>query len=231
MATLQRATLQKSTLAEQAYRTLRERIVKGELPAGHRLLPEEIGQALSISPTPVKEALAMLQRDGLIEVSARRGSVVRRFSAREIADLYDARLAVEARALTVGLAAGRVDAAFLARLDACAAQHAERSRRRRVADLRQALRLDHDLHTLLVSLADNAVLAEFHQRLLRQTQLVRVYSLRAFDAGRLERAQQEHAALIAALHAQDAPAALRALEAHLATSCANVLAEYGGDSA
>ncbi|MDA8252119.1 MAG: GntR family transcriptional regulator [Rhodospirillales bacterium] len=226
MATLQRASLRRSTLAEQAYRTLRERIVKGDLPAGHRLLPEEIGQALSISPTPVKEALAMLQRDGLIEVSARRGSTVRRFSARDVADLYDARLTIEARAIGVGLAAGRVDAAFLARLDACAAALAERSRHRSRAELRQALRLDHDLHTLIVALAGNAVLADWHQRLLRQTQLVRVYSLRAFDAGRLERAQQEHAAIIAALHAQDAPAAQRALETHLATSCANVLAEY-----
>ena len=226
MATLQRASLHRSTLAEQAYRTLRERIVQGDLPAGHRLLPEEIGQALSISPTPVKEALAMLQRDGLIEVSARRGSMVRRFSARDIADLYDARLTVEARAIGVGLAAGRVDAAFLARLDACAAQLAERSRRRSRAELRQALRLDHDLHTLIVALAGNALLAEWHQRLLRQTQLVRVYSLRAFDAGRLERARNEHAAIIAALHARDTAAALVALEAHLATSCANVQSEY-----
>jgi len=226
MATLQRTTLHRSTLAEQAYRTLRERIVQGDLPAGHRLLPEEIGHALSISPTPVKEALAMLQRDGLIEVSARRGSIVRRFSAREIADLYDARLTVEARAISTGLAAGRVGAAFLARLDACATQLAERSRRRSRAELRQALRLDHDLHTLIVDLAGNALLAEWHQHLLRQTQLVRVYSLRAFDAGRLEQAQREHAAIIAALHAQDAPAALAALEAHLATSCANVQREY-----
>lgn len=227
MTTLQQARLRRSTLAEQAYRTLRERIVKGDLPAGHRLLPEEISQALAISPTPVKEALSMLERDGLVIVSARRGSTVRTFSAREIAELYDARLTIEARAIQVGLAHGRVDEAFLARLDACAAQLAERSRHRSRTELRQALRLDHDLHTLIVKLADNSVLADWHQRLLRQTQLVRVYSIRSFDTGRLELAQREHAALIAALRARDAGAAMRALETHLATSCANVLAMYG----
>ena len=227
MATLQQAGLRRATLSEQAYRNLRERIVKGDLPAGSRLLPEEIGQALSISPTPVKEALVMLQRDGLVDFSARRGAAVRRFSPADIADLYDARLTIEARAIGVGFARARIDGAFLARLDHCAAQLADRSRKRSRAELRQALRLDHDLHTQIVSLAGNAVLAEWHQRLLRQTQLVRVYSLRAFDAGRLERAAREHAAIIAALHEADAPGALACLERHLATSCANVLAEYG----
>ena len=227
MTALQQARLRRSTLAEQAYRALRERIVKGDLPAGHRLLPEEIGQALSISPTPVKEALSMLERDGLIIVSARRGSTVRTFSAREITELYDARLTIEARAIQVGLARGSVDAAFLARVDACAAALAERSRRRSRTELRQAMRLDHDLHTLIVRLADNSVLADWHQRLLRQTQLVRVYSLRSFDTGRLELAQREHAAIIGALHARDAAEAVRALEAHLATSCANVRVMYG----
>lgn len=220
------AALQRSTLAEQAYQKLRERIVQGELPAGHRLLPEELGQALAISPTPVKEALAMLQRDGLIEVESRRGSAVRRFTRRDIAELYDARLTVEARAITVGLATGRIDDAFMERLTQCATLCAERSRQRSRADLRQALRYDHDLHTLLVQLAGNGLLSEWHQRLLRQTQLVRVYSLRAYDAGRLAQAQREHATILTALRTGRAKLSLQALEAHLTTSCANVLEAY-----
>ena len=214
-------------MAEQAYRELRERIVQGELPAGHRLLPEELGQALAISPTPIKEALAMLQRDGLIEVESRRFSAVRRFTRHDISELYDARFTVEARAITVGLAAGRVDEAFLGRLAQCARLCAERSALRSRADLRQALRHDHDLHTLLVELAGNGLLADWHQRLLRQTQLVRVYSLRAYDAGRVAQAQREHAAILAALRARRAASATRALETHLATSRENVLLAYG----
>ncbi len=220
------AALQKFTLAEQAYRKLRERIVRGELPAGHRLLPEELGLALSISPTPVKEALAMLQRDGLIEVEARRGSAVRRFSPRDIGELYDARCMIEARAITVGLRDGRIDDDFLARFAATTALYAERSRKRTRGDLRHALRHDHDLHTLLAELAANRLVAEWHQRLLRQTQLVRVYSLRSFDTGRLEQAEREHATILAGLQARDPAAAVAALEAHLATSLGNVLANY-----
>jgi DNA-binding GntR family transcriptional regulator len=216
----------RSTLAEQAYQELREQIVRGDLPAGHRLLPEKLGQALSISPTPVKEALAMLQRDGLIEVAARRGTAVRRFTPRDIGELYDVRGMVESYAITTGLAAGRVTDAFLDRLERCVTLHAERSQRRSRVDLRHALRHDHDFHTLLVELAGNALLADWHQRLLRQTHLARAYSLRAFDAGRLARARGEHAAILAALRARAAPATLRALAAHLNTSRTNVLADH-----
>ncbi len=120
-----------------------------------------------------------------------------------------------------------MDDAFLGRFQACAALCAERSRQRRTADLRHALRHDHDLHTLLVTLAGNSLLADWHQRLLRQTQLVRVYSLRAYDSGRLAQAQREHAAILAALRTRRAKASVQALQTHLATSVGNVLAAYG----
>ena len=101
------ATLQALTLAELTCRRLRDRVVRGELLAGPRLMPEDVGQDLSISPIPVKEALLKLARDGLIVSTARRGSVVRRFSTRDIAELYEARLMIEQRAISVGVATGR----------------------------------------------------------------------------------------------------------------------------
>lgn len=219
-------TVHTSTLAEQAYHSLRDRIVRGDLAVGQRLMPEELGQALSISPTPVKEALLMLERDGLIQSSARRGASVRRFTSRDIVDLYDARLMIEQRAISVGHAAGRLDAATLARLAAVVALHAERSTRRSASDLRQALQHDHELHSVLAGLAGNPLLVDWHQRLLRQTQLVRAYSLRAYDAGRLARAARDHAAILLALREGDPAAANLALETHLATSLASVLAGH-----
>lgn len=219
------STLQTATLAEQAYHRLRDRIIRGDLVAGQRLMPEELGQSLSISPTPVKEALLMLERDGLIQSNARRSATVRRFTAVDIAELYEARLMVEQHAITTGHSAGRIDDDALARIATCVTQHAERSNRRSTADLRLALQHDHDLHTLLVALGGNALIADWHQRMLRQTQLVRAYSLRAYDAGRLARARDDHLAILAALRARDPDAANRALEIHLAHSRADVLAD------
>jgi DNA-binding transcriptional regulator YhcF (GntR family) len=100
-------SLVRSTLAEQAYEALQDRIVSGVLPAGHRLRAEELADSLAISQTPVKEALALLERDGLVEGASRRGSVVRRFSLADVEEIYAARMLLELNAAETGLAAGR----------------------------------------------------------------------------------------------------------------------------
>ena len=81
------ATLRRSTLAELAYEELQEQIVSGRLPAGRRLLADEIADSLAISQTPVKEALARLEREGLVEGESRRGSAVRRFTLGDIEEM------------------------------------------------------------------------------------------------------------------------------------------------
>ena len=53
----------RANLADQAYRGLRSRILGGQLPGGHRLLPDELAIEISISPTPNKEALVRLEID------------------------------------------------------------------------------------------------------------------------------------------------------------------------
>lgn len=217
------AGLVRSTLAEQAYQELRHRIVSGDLPAGYRLLPEELGQMLSISPTPVKEALAMLARDGLIEAASRRGSLVRRFSPQDIAELYEARLMIEGRAIRIGLAAGWADAEFIRRLSECAALYTSQARRQTRDGLREALQADQELHTLLAALMRNALVGEWHQKILRQSQTVRVWSVETYN---FQAASHEHAAIIAAIGARDAEAAVGALERHLARSRDDLAARF-----
>ncbi len=199
------------------------RIISGEFPAGYRLLPEELGQMLSISPTPVKEALARLARDGLIEAASRRGSVVRRFSAEDIGNIYEARLMIESRAIRVGLASGRVDREFIGRLSECAALYTSQARRQTRDGLREALRADQELHTLLGSLTRNQLIADWHQKLLRQSQTVRVWTVETYN---FRAATQEHAMIIAAMEARDTEAAVGALERHLARNRDDLAARF-----
>jgi DNA-binding GntR family transcriptional regulator len=218
--------LVKETLAEQAYKELRNRIVLGAFPVGKRLLPEELSQMLSISQTPVKEALVMLEHDGLVEVASRRGALVRRFSPREIEDLYDARLMVESHAITQGYSAGSITADFVAHLSECAARYTARSQRRTRNDMVEALRFDMQLHARLVSLAGNDLITVWHERLLRQTQLLRAYSLKSYDAGNVARAQRDHDAIVAGFVAGSCSAVVDALAAHFRQSRENVISRY-----
>lgn len=83
---------------------IREAIVDGRVSPGHRLKEEELAQQLGISRTPVREALLLLQAEGLVEAVPNRGSAVRAYGRRELEELY------ELRALLEGHAASRAAA-------------------------------------------------------------------------------------------------------------------------
>jgi DNA-binding GntR family transcriptional regulator len=220
------SNLRRETLAQQAYEELQARIVSGRLPAGQRLLAEELAAQLDISQTPIKEALAELERDGLVVGCSRRGSSVRRFTPNDIADIYDARILIETNAIGAALRGGRIDAACLAALEAtCAAQlaHAER---RNPTDLAHAIRLDREFHEAIVSHGGNAVLAGLHRVLLRQTQTIRSYSLERYDVARF---RTEHGAILAALRAGRVAGAVKALRTHLLASRTEMLSRPAAD--
>jgi DNA-binding GntR family transcriptional regulator len=93
---------------------LREAILRGTLPPGSRLRAEPLAERLRTSRTPVREALMLLAREGLVDIEPRRGAVVRPFDAADLLDLYDVRALVEPHAAR--RAATRIDADGLRRL-------------------------------------------------------------------------------------------------------------------
>ena len=74
---------------------IREAILDGRLDPGSRLKEEELARELGISRTPVREALLMLQAEGLIETVPNRGAVVRTHDAEDLIDLYQLRALLE----------------------------------------------------------------------------------------------------------------------------------------
>ena len=218
--------MRRATLAEQAYEELQAQISTGRLPAGRRLLADELASQLAISQTPVKEALAQLERDGLVESEARHGSVVRRFTAEDIAEIYEARILIETHAVAEGVKAGRNTGAFVAALQATYGAQQAHAERRNTEDLAEAIRLDRAFHEALVSLGANRTMAGWHRMLLRQTQTIRSYSLERYD---IDRARVEHGAIVDALRGTHAPAAVRAVRGHLTRSREEMLSRAPED--
>jgi DNA-binding GntR family transcriptional regulator len=218
-------TLKRATLAEQAYEELRARIVSGVLPAGHRLLADELANEMSISQTPIKEAMALLERDGLIEGSARRASMVRRFHAGDVRHIYAARELLEVHAVQHGCAAGAITPAFLARIEEVFARQVAHAKRHRPVVFAEAVRLDREFHETLVQLGDNPVVAAWHRGILAQTQTILTYSIDDYDA---KRAHSEHASILAALRTGDAGLIEARMRAHLTASRDEILARTPG---
>jgi DNA-binding GntR family transcriptional regulator len=98
---------------------IRQAILGGHVSPGQRLKEEELAQQLGISRTPVREALLVLQTEGLVEASPNRGATVRTYELPDLADMYELRALLEGNAAR--RAATRIDADSLQRLhESCA---------------------------------------------------------------------------------------------------------------
>ncbi|MDS7594117.1 GntR family transcriptional regulator [Agrobacterium tumefaciens] len=211
-------TLVKVTLAEQAHQELRARIVSGRLRGGERLLPNELANALGISPTPVKEACLKLEADGLVVNSSRRGMVVRDFTVEDIEEIYAARMLIEKGAVEVAFDAGKLDDALHSKLLQSLQKHREFSKGTTLDDLSQALFHDRSFHTLLVEAAHIPVISGSHERILDQTHTVFVSIL-----GDYARSVDEHQNIADAIAAKSKAQIIDALWRHLERSRQNTL--------
>lgn len=93
------------SLADQAYERVRQAIVRGEFRPNERLVEADLAVWLSVSRTPLREALARLATDGLV-VSWRRGWRVREHTAIEIREIYETRAALEGMAALLAATRG-----------------------------------------------------------------------------------------------------------------------------
>lgn len=86
------------SLADKVYASLRELVCSGSIPSGHPLQEVALATQLGVSRTPVREALARLASEGLLESDAR-SFVVPSLSERDVDDIYELRLMLEPEAL------------------------------------------------------------------------------------------------------------------------------------
>ncbi|MDG4797629.1 GntR family transcriptional regulator [Micromonospora sp. WMMD1082] len=197
--------------AERAYRHLKRSILEQLYPGGSLVSEGEIAEATGVSRTPVREALLRLEAEGLVRLFPKRGALILPVSAREIADVIEARRLVEVHAaerVWPRRAEIRVDLA--ARLARMRAAHA-------AGDLTALMAADRAFHATVVDAAGNQILAELYQR-LRDRQLRMGEASFRLSPRWAEAALTEHAAQLAALDTDDPQPWLAAVAAHIETA-------------
>jgi DNA-binding GntR family transcriptional regulator len=162
--------------SETAAKQLRELILDGRYPPGARLTEVEAAAALSMSRTPVREALQALAADGLVRPTGR-GVVVVALAEDDLREAYQVRAALEA--LTAELAARRQQAgqlapADLAALRADADAAAETTAAGRLAE---AVRHNRRFHRRIAELAGNRIALSTLDRLWDRIQVSTMDSL------------------------------------------------------
>ena len=189
-------------------RLILDAIQAGELRPGARLKETELVAALAVSRTPLREALAALRAEGILERDDE-GLRVRRLDWHDVRGLYELRGTLEG--LAASLAARNAgDAERTVIDDICAAE----------AKLIEAgaaphllARQNRQFHNAILQAAGNRFLAESLERLSRLMVLLgaTAYTL----AGRAEAIRDEHAAINNAIRSGDATAAATAMSRHL----------------
>ncbi len=141
-------------LAEDVYQQILSAIINGQFAPGERLIQEKIANQINISRTPVREALLRLEQDGILELSGRKGFMIRKISDRELVELYGVREAVEGYAAYM-VAGNRTPEKLAAIRDAVEAEF-ELSER----NLEAEFRCNRHIHRTIVEQADNRVLLD-----------------------------------------------------------------------
>jgi DNA-binding GntR family transcriptional regulator len=168
-----------------------DRIVKGTLPAGRAINLAALAEELNVSPTPLREALIELERDGFVECSQGRGFFVHRWSAAEIQDLYALIPELEVLGLR---GTPPPDSARLKRLEAINAEL------RAAADPASAIELDLLWHTTLLTGCSNQTLLEMLRGLKQRAQR---YEFAFLQESGHRVSSEQHAGIVRALRKKD----------------------------
>jgi DNA-binding GntR family transcriptional regulator len=94
------AGIRRATTTKEVADRLRAEIQRGDLLPGTRLRQNEVARRFGVSTTPVREAFALLEADGLVQIDPHRGALVFRASADDVLESYEIREALEVLALT-----------------------------------------------------------------------------------------------------------------------------------
>jgi DNA-binding GntR family transcriptional regulator len=198
--------IQSSTKVQLAADAIRNAIATGALAPGERLRLRGLQEQLGLSVTPVREALKLLQAEGLVVDDPHKGASVARFNIRDAVELYDIRADLEAKA--VGMAVGNLRPGDIDVLK----RSTNRMREAFLAnDIKNALIANRNFHMFIYAASGNRLLVELIQLLWHRFR----WGMLRYSEHQWPVAVRDHEQLIAAIEAGDAAAASAVVRQHI----------------
>ncbi|CAN7264666.1 GntR family transcriptional regulator [Rhizobium sp. LjRoot30] len=168
MAATPRDKTKKSTVSKSdaVYRTLKRAILDQALAAGTKLPEDSIGERLGVSRTIVRQALARLNGEGLIEQRPHKGACVAQPSLQDGNNIFAVRRALEA--LVVDTLAGKLSPQQIRQLEA----HVDAEDMAKTSNTSASIQLAGEFHVLLAQLTENDVLSRYVTELVSRSSLI-----------------------------------------------------------
>ncbi|BCJ85982.1 GntR family transcriptional regulator [Effusibacillus dendaii] len=188
--------MKKTTVAMQIAEEIATRIGKGILHPGQHLVEATLAEEFNTSRAPVREALLMLESDGLVQRIPHHGVVVRHFTRTEIYELYDVIYRLEEIAMEKAIA--KITTDDITRLE-------EVLRRQEQAvsaqDVQAYYDLNEEFHALLFTIGGNRILSDMYRSLRRSARPFRMLSMAQGD--NLRSSLSEHQKQVEALRSKN----------------------------
>lgn len=196
-----------------AYESLRERIIMYALPPKTPLSDYRLAEELSMSRAPVREAILLLERDGLVTINENGKKIVSPITLADVTDILHVRSALESEALRMIADSGWLSPAHVTQIRQI---HEKMLRAARDGKVRDCYLYDDEFHYTFVSCAGSPRITETLERMRLQMQRARW--LNVASPSRQTATCREHEAILTALLDQKLTPCIRALRTHFANS-------------
>ena len=195
-------------LRDVVFNTLREAILKGELKPGERLMELQLAAKLGVSRTPIREAIRMLEQEGLAVTIPRKGAEVARMTEKDMEDVLEIREALDEHAAKI--ACTRMTEDQLKQLETIKETFVESTRSH---DVKRIAEADVSFHDVIYEATGNPKLVSMLNNLREQIYRYRVEYLK--EEKNYPTLIGEHEAIVEALYARNQDEVVRAMHTHI----------------
>jgi DNA-binding GntR family transcriptional regulator len=200
--------LHRRTLHDELVGRVRDLIIEGQLAPGARIHEGQLGHALGVSRTPLREALKFLASEGLVDLVPGRGAIVHKLTAQNVRDMLDVLMAIET--LAGRLACQRATDLQIAEVRQT---HDEMMAFYAAGDRLEYYKRNQAIHAAFARLSGNEFLAATHEGI--QVRLRRIRFIGNREPDKWAGAVTEHEEMITALEARDSERLTRVIARHL----------------
>jgi DNA-binding GntR family transcriptional regulator len=195
-------------LRDVVFNTLREAILRGDLVPGERLMELQLASKLGVSRTPIREAIRMLEQEGLAITIPRKGAIVAGMTEKEMEDVLEIREALEELSVQVACDKITEDEITQLRKNMKNFQHSLET-----GDLKKMAQADMEFHDVIYQATDNQKLINMLNNLREQMYRYRVEYLKNPDNH--QKLLDEHEAIYQGIVARDKAAVTAMMRKHI----------------
>ena len=195
-------------LRDVVYNTLREAILKGELKPGERLMELQLASKLGVSRTPIREAIRMLELEGLAVTIPRKGAEVAKMTVKDMEDVLEVREALDE--LAAKIACNKITEEQLQTLSKVKDAFEESTK---TTDIKQIAMYDEKFHDVIYEYTGNVRLVNLLNNLREQIYVYRVEYLKNVEV--YPRLIEEHETILKALQDRNQELVVEAMRDHV----------------